>query len=75
MRISLPNSKTFSKIFNESTGIKISESIKGIATDSREIQKINNMATKNKVLLNPSFRIVDLTKIKNIDKKIINSLK
>ena len=38
MRISLPNSKTFSKIFNESTGIKISESIKGIATDSREIQ-------------------------------------
>ncbi len=38
MRINLPNSKTFSKIFNESTGIKISESIKGIATDSREIQ-------------------------------------
>ena len=38
MRISLPNSKTFSKIFNESTGIKISESIKGITTDSREIQ-------------------------------------
>ena len=38
MRINLPNSKTFSKIFNESTGIKISENIKGIATDSREIQ-------------------------------------
>ena len=38
MRISLPNSKTFSKIFNESKGIKISESIKGIDTDSREIQ-------------------------------------
>ena len=38
MRVNIPNSKTFSKIFNESTGIKISESIKGIATDSREIQ-------------------------------------
>ena len=38
MRISLPNSKTFSKIFNEYTGNKIRESIKGIATDSREIQ-------------------------------------
>ena len=34
------------------------------------IRKINQIAKKNKVLLNPSFRIVDLSNIKNISRKI-----
>ena len=34
------------------------------------LNKINQIAKKNKVLLNPSFRIVDLSNIKNIEKKI-----
>ena len=38
MRISLPNSNTFSKIFFQSLGKEIDNQIKGIATDSREIQ-------------------------------------
>ena len=33
-------------------------------------KKINQIAEKNKVLLNPSFRIVDLANIKNISRKI-----
>ena len=34
------------------------------------INKINQIAKKNKVLLNPNFNVVDLTKIKNIQKKL-----
>ena len=34
------------------------------------IKKINQIAKKNKVLLNPSFRIVELSNIKNISRKI-----
>ena len=34
------------------------------------IKKINQIAKKNRVLLNPSFRIVDLSNIKNISRKI-----
>ena len=34
------------------------------------IKKINQIAKKNKVLLNPSFPIVDLSNIKNISRKI-----
>ena len=34
------------------------------------LKKINQIAKKNKVLLNPSFDVVDLTKIKNIQKKL-----
>jgi len=34
------------------------------------LKKINQIAKKNKVLLNPSFRIVDLSNIKNISRKI-----
>ena len=34
------------------------------------IKKINQIAKKNKVLLNPSFRIVDLSNLKNISRKI-----
>ncbi len=33
------------------------------------LKKIKNMSEKNKVLLNPSFHIVDLSNIKNIQKK------
>ncbi len=39
MRITLPNSRTFSKVFQKATGKSISEKIIGIATDSREIKK------------------------------------
>ena len=35
------------------------------------LKKIKNIAKKNKVLLNPSFHIVDLSNIKNISKKIL----
>jgi len=38
------------------------------------LKKIKNIASKNKVLLNPSFHIVDLSNIKNINKKIIKNL-
>ena len=34
------------------------------------LNKINQIAKKNKVLLNPNFDVVDLTKIKNIQKKL-----
>ena len=34
------------------------------------LDKINQIAKKNKVLLNPAFDVVDLTKIKNIKKKL-----
>ena len=38
------------------------------------LKKINSINSKNKVLLNPSFTVVDLANIKNINKKIINNL-
>jgi len=34
------------------------------------LKKINQIAKKNRVLLNPPFRIVDLSNIKNISRKI-----
>ena len=34
------------------------------------IKKINQIAKKNRVLLNPSFHIIDLSNIKNISRKI-----
>ena len=34
------------------------------------LKKLNQIAKKNKVLLNPQFSIIDLSKIKNIDLKI-----
>ena len=34
------------------------------------LNKINQIAKQNKVLLNPNFDVVDLTKIKNIEKKL-----
>ena len=39
MRINVPNSRTFSKIFKKAIGADIVENINGITTDSREIQK------------------------------------
>ena len=38
------------------------------------LKKINSIISKNIVLLNPSFTVVDLANIKNINKKIINNL-
>ena len=34
------------------------------------LKKIRQICKKNRVLLNPSFRIIDLTNIKNINKKL-----
>ncbi len=34
------------------------------------LDKINEIAKKNKILLNPTFDVVDFTKIKNIQKKL-----
>ena len=41
-----------------------------LRSNHKIIKKINQIAKKNKVLLNPSFRIVDLSNIKNISRKI-----
>ena len=38
--------------------------------NNKVIKKINQIAKKNRVLLNPSFRIIDLSNIKNISRKI-----
>ena len=38
------------------------------------INKVNQIAKKNKVLLNPTFDVVDLTNIKNIQKKLKKTL-
>ena len=41
-----------------------------LRTNPKILKKIKQIAKKNKVLLNPSFRIVDLSNIKNIRRKI-----
>ena len=41
-----------------------------LRSNHKIIKKINQIAKKNKVLLNPSFRIIDLSNIKNISRKI-----
>ena len=41
-----------------------------LKSDPVIIKKITQISKKNKVLLNPSFRIVDLSNIKNISRKI-----
>jgi len=38
------------------------------------LNKINQIAKKNNILLNPTFDVVDLTKIKNIQKKLMIKL-
>jgi len=55
-------------LFLELTELKI-DYIK-IKSDKNTFNKLKQIATKNKVLLNPNFSIVDLTKIVNIDLKI-----
>ena len=52
--------------------ILINENIDYIKLKNNKIilKKINQIAKKNKVLLNPNFDVVDLTKIKNIQKKL-----
>ena len=52
----------------ELIGIKINY-IK-LRCNNNIIKKINQIAKKNRVLLNPSFRIIDLSNIKNISRKI-----
>ena len=39
------------------------------------LKKIRQICKKNRVLLNPSFRIIDLSNIKKIDKKILKFIK
>ncbi|RPG36819.1 MAG: hypothetical protein CBD85_003370 [Gammaproteobacteria bacterium TMED225] len=41
-----------------------------LKNDKIILNKINQIAKKNKVLLNPTFDVVDLTKIKNMQKKL-----
>jgi len=41
-----------------------------IKTNKKNYKKLKEIADKNKVLLNPRFSIVDLCKIKNIEKRI-----
>ena len=41
-----------------------------INADKKTFKRLNEIAQKNKVLLNPKFSIVDLFKIKKINKKI-----
>tara|TARA_Y100000741_G_C17815924_1_gene380146 strand:+ start:63 stop:458 length:396 start_codon:yes stop_codon:yes gene_type:complete len=42
-----------------------------VRTNIKVYNKIKQIAKKNKVLLNPNFNIVDLSKIKNFEKKLI----
>ena len=41
-----------------------------LKADPLTLKKINDIAKKNRVLLNPKIRIVDLSNIKKISKKI-----
>ena len=41
-----------------------------LKSDPEILKKIKQIAKKNKVLLNPSFRIVDISKIKNISRRV-----
>ena len=59
--------------FNQSLTIKMAnEKINylKLKNNSLILSKINNIAHKNRVLLNPSFNIVDCRNIKNINLKI-----
>ena len=59
--------------FNQSLTIKMAnEKINylKLKNNSLILSKINNIAHKNKVLLNPSFNIVDCRNIKNINLKL-----
>ena len=42
--------------------------------DKNTFNRLNQIAKKNKVSLNPNFSVVDLSKIQNINKKIKNIL-
>ncbi len=42
--------------------------------DNNTLKRLNQIAIKNKVLLNPSFSVVDLSRINNVDRKIVNIL-
>ena len=42
--------------------------------DKNTLKRLKQIAIKNKVLLNPSFSVVDLSRINNVDRKIVNIL-
>jgi hypothetical protein len=59
--------------FDQSLAIKMaSKKINYLKLKSNSIilSKVNNIANKNRVLLNPSFNIVDCRNIKNINQKL-----
>ena len=72
--VTAPNKKVGT---NKNTILKINGPyISPILNNKIILNKINQIAKKNKVLLNPTFDVVDLTKIKNIQKKLhLNSMK
>ncbi len=41
-----------------------------LKSDQKILKKIGQICKKNRVLLNPTFRIVDLSNINNINKKL-----
>ena len=59
--------------FNQSLAIRMANekiNFLKLKNNSLILSKINNIANKNRVLLNPSFNIVDCRNIKNINLKI-----
>ena len=42
--------------------------------DKNTLKRLKQIAIKNKVLLNPNFSVVDLSRINNVDRKIVNIL-
>ena len=61
--------------FNQSLAIRMANekiNFLKLKNNSLILSKINNIANKNRVLLNPSFNIVDCRNRKNINQKIKN---
>ena len=70
-----PNSIKFSVDAKSDYGLSINLANNKInfiklKSDQKILKKIEQICKKNRVLLNPSFRIIDLSNIKNINKKL-----
>ena len=54
----------------------VEQKIEYLKVDAKKetLKRLNQIAKKNKVLLNPQFSVLDLSKIKNIDLKIDKNL-
>jgi len=54
----------------------VEQKIEYLKVDAKKetLKRLNQIAKKNKVLLNPQFSVLDLSKIKNIDLKIEKNL-